>query len=70
MVLHGISWKEKLLYFKQIPPKFPHTSENFVGMNCVKKQEFCVIFFFKLPFFIWRQFEEKYYGKVTLNLLM
>ncbi len=33
MVLHGISRKEKLLYFKQIPPKFPHTSENFVGMT-------------------------------------
>ncbi len=33
MVLHGISWKEKLFYFKQIPPKFPPTSENFVGMT-------------------------------------
>ncbi len=39
LILHGISWKEKWFYTefrgkklecypKQIPPKFPHTSET------------------------------------------
>ncbi len=39
MTQHGILWKEKLLYFKQIPPKFSSYFGNFVGMTRFAKSE-------------------------------
>ncbi len=34
-----ISWKRQKLNLLQIPPKFPHASENFVGMTGFKTSE-------------------------------